>query len=148
MAGDALFGRKDGPPGHPSAQYAGDATGDSAQDVSQPSRIPLMIDATIKCIVDMDKQVTCAQPLRMAVAAVEAAAGGGGGGGGGGRGGHGGAGRWWRRRRWQRWQLERRQRRALCGVCAQTSHRQRVAALRTAVCGLARLRPGVCGRPA
>jgi hypothetical protein len=54
MPGDALFGRKDGPPGHKSAQYVGEPTG--AEDPNEPTRIPAMIDATVKCIVDMDKQ--------------------------------------------------------------------------------------------
>ena len=52
MPGDALFGRKDGPSGHLSAQHAGEEPVDAAA----PTRIPLMIDATVKCIVDMDKQ--------------------------------------------------------------------------------------------
>ena len=54
MPGDALFGRKDGSPGHASAQYVGELLRDVA---TAPTRIPQMIDATIKCIVDMDKQV-------------------------------------------------------------------------------------------
>ena len=55
MPGDALFGRKDGPPGHKSAQYVGEPP--ETPDPNLPTRIPLMIDATVKCIVDMDKQV-------------------------------------------------------------------------------------------
>ena len=63
MPGDALFGRKDGPLGHPSAQYEGEPSSDVA---TAPTRIPQMIDATIKCIVDMDKQVTRNAPTSSA----------------------------------------------------------------------------------
>ena len=63
MPGDALFGRKDGSPGHTSAQYVGELLSDVA---TAPTRIPHMIDATIKCIVDMDKQVTRHAPTQAA----------------------------------------------------------------------------------
>ena len=62
MAGDALFGRKDGPPGHRSAQHAGSIEPTAAEEArlsqqqQKPTRIPLMIDAQIKVIVDMDQQ--------------------------------------------------------------------------------------------
>ncbi len=59
MGGDALFGRKAGPPGHPSALYA--TWPPSEDDLASPCQIPLMIDATVKVIVDMDRQALAFQ---------------------------------------------------------------------------------------